>query len=216
MSAAREALLLPLLLLTAMLLAGVEPGARVAFAAPTPLALVLAMLFIAALVRSRALDPARLMHGSRSILANANGAAVLLSLAGAAAAVLAMVTPRSGLPRFFVSAFLLTLLINTLVARPDRVRLLRSLAVILGAGFVLKFVVLSALSEPGGSTTSRVLVALFDTATLGAIAQEPQPASAGYLGFAAISLLLAATALLPAPRGRAELEAASRMQLPEA
>ena len=215
MSAAREAFVLPLLLLTSMLLASVERGVRVAFTAPTPLSLVLAMLFIAALVRSRALDPARLMHGSRSMLANSNGAAVLLSLAGAAAAVLAMITPRSGLPRFFVSVLLLTLLINTLVARPDRVRLLRSLAVILGAGFVLKFVVLSALSAPGGTTTSRVLIALFDAATFGSIAQDPQPATAGYFAFAAIALLLAATALLPAGGGHAGVEAAPRMQLPQ-
>lgn len=216
MSAAREAWVLPLLLLTAMLLGSVEPGARVAFAAPTPLALVLATLFIAALVRCGALDPSRLLHGSRSILANANGAVVLMSLAGAAAAVLGAVMPRSGLPRFFVSVFLPTLLINTLVARPDRVRLLRSLAVILGAGFVLKFVLLAAVSEPGGSTTSRVLVALFDAATFGSIAQEPEPASAGYLAFAAIALLLAATALLPAPGRRGAIEAAPRMQLPGA
>lgn len=213
MSATREAFVLPLLLLTAMLIASVEPGARVAFAAPTPLALVLAALLVAALVRSGALDPARLMHGSRSILANANGATVLLSLAGASAAVLTMVTPRSGLPRFFVSVVMFTLLINTLVARPDRVRLLRSVAVILAAGFLLKFVVLSALSEPGGTTTSRVLVALFDAATFGSIAQEPQQTSAAYFALAAIALLLAATALLP-PARRPGIGPALHMQLP--
>jgi hypothetical protein len=218
MSALREAFVLPLMLLTAMLLASVQPGAALAFAAPPPYALVLATLLVAALVRCGALDPARLMHGARPILANANGAIVLLSLVGAAAAVLAMVTPRSGLPRFFVGAFLLVLLVNTLVARPDRVRLLRSLAVILGAGFLIKFVILAGLSEPGGTTTSRVLVALFDAATFGSIAQEPQPPAAGYLAFAAVTLLLAAAALLPPsrPPRRAELEAAPRMQLPQA
>jgi hypothetical protein len=72
------------------------------------------------------------------------------------------------------------------------------------------------VSEPGGSTTSRVLVALFDAATFGSIAQEPEPASAGYLAFAAIALLLAATALLPAPGRRGAIEAAPRMQLPGA
>jgi len=111
--------------------------------------------------------------------------------------------------------FLLALLVNTLVARPDRVRLLRSIAVILGSGLIVKFVILAGLSQPSSSTTARVLIALFDAATFGAIAQEPQPAAAGYLAFAACALLLAATALLPAAR-RVELEAASRMQLPEA
>lgn len=217
MSAIREAIVLPLMLLTAMLLASVQPGAALTFAAPPPYALVLATLLVAALVRSGALDPVRLMHGARPILANANGAVVLLSLVGASAAVLEMVTPGSGLPRFFVGAFLLVLLVNTLVARPDRVRLLRSMAVILGAGFLIKFVILAGLSEPGGTTTSRVLVALFDAATFGSIAQEPQPSAAGYLAFAAITLLLAASALLPPrPPRRAELGAASPMQLPEA
>jgi len=203
MSPVREAIVLPLMLLTAALLASAQPGtplAPLAFIPPSPYSLVLATLVVAALVRSGALDPARLMHGSRPILANANGAVVLASLLAAAAAVLSMITPESGLPRFFVALFLPVLLINTLVAGPDRVRLLRSLAVILGAGVVIKFVILAGLSEPATSATGRVLVALFDAATFGAIAQHPQPGSAGYLAVASAALFLAAAALLPPPR----------------
>ena len=73
-----------------------------------------------------------------------------MSLFAAASQVLGMLTPRSGLPLFFVDVFLFVLLLNTLVAQPDRVRLLRSLAVILGSALVLKFVVLGALSGPSG------------------------------------------------------------------
>jgi hypothetical protein len=201
MSPVREAFVLPLLLITAAFVAGVQPGAHVSFTAPTPYALILGTLTIAALVRSGALDPSRLLQGSRSILANANGAVVLATLLAAAASVLTMIMPASGLPRFFVCLFLLVLLVNTLVAQPDRVRLLRSLAVILGSGVVLKFVLLASLSEPAASTTGRVLVALFDAATFGSIAQAPQPASAGYLAFAAAALFLGAASLLPAVRG---------------
>lgn len=200
MSAIREAIGLPLLLLSATLLASVRPGAPLVFVAPSPYALVLGTLVVAALVRSGALEPARLVHGSRPVLANANGAVVLASMLASAAAVLTMIEPDSGLPRFFVALFLLVLLINTLVAQPDRVRLLRSLAVILGAGVVIKFVILAGLSEPAASPTGRVLVALFDAATFGAIAQAPQPGSAGYLGLAATALFLAAAALLPGRR----------------
>jgi hypothetical protein len=200
MNAVREAIGLPLLLLSATLLASVRPGTPLMFVAPSPYALVLGTLVVAALVRSGALEPARLVHGSRPVLANANGAVVLASLLASAAAVLTMIEPDSGLPRFFVALFLLVLLINTLVAQPDRVRLLRSLAVILGAGVVIKFVILAGLSEPAASPTGRVLVALFDAATFGAIAQEPQPGSAGYLGLAATALFLAASALLPGRR----------------
>ena len=90
-----------------------------------------------------------------------------------------MLTPHSGLPLFFVSVFLFVLLLNTLVAQPDRVRLLRSLAVILGSALVLKFVILASLSGPSGSRTARVLVALFDAATFGTITQEPQSPGGG-------------------------------------
>ncbi len=213
MSAIREAIVLPILLLTATLLASAQPGSPLAFAAPSLYSLVLGTLVLTALVQSGALDPSRLMHGSRSILANANGAVVLGSLLAGASAVLAAVMPRSGLPRFFVALFLLVLLVNTLVARPDRVRLLRSLAVILGAGLLVKFVILASLSEPAASTTGRVLVAIFDAATFGSIAQDPQPAAAGYLSFVAAGLFLEAASLLPgSPRGTA----ASAMQLREA
>lgn len=218
MTPVREAWVLPALLITAALAAGVQPGARVSLDAPSLFSLVLAVLLVAVLIRGGALDPSRLLDGSRPVLANANGAVVLLSLLGSAAAVLSMITPRSGLPRFFVSVFLFVLLVNTLVARPARVPLLRSLAVILGSGLILKYVVLASLSAPSTSATGRVLVALFDAATFGAVAQEAQPAAAGYLALLAIALFLGASALLPPPRRglRAELEAASRVQLPPA
>jgi hypothetical protein len=213
-TAVREAIVLPFLFLTATLLAGAQPGMPLAFVPPSPYSLVLGTLVVAALVRSGALDPSRLMHASRPILANANGAVVLGTLLAAASAVLSLITPQTGLPRFFVALFLPVLLINTLVAGPDRVRLLRSLAVILGAGVVIKFVILAGLSEPASSATGRVVIAIFDAATFGAIAQDPQPGSAGYLAVAAAALFLAAAALLPPPRQPATTALA--MQRPEA
>ena len=200
MSATREAFVLPLLFLTVTLLAGVRVDAAVALEPPSLFALVLGTLLLGTLVRSGALAPARLLHGARPMAANANGAVVLVTLFLAGAQVLAMLTPRSGLPLFFVDVFLFVLLLNTLVAQPDRVRLLRSLAVIFGSALVLKFVVLASLSSPGGSRTTRVLVALFDAATFGTIAQEPQTSGAGYLAFAAIALFLAGIAALPPAR----------------
>jgi hypothetical protein len=172
----------------------------VALTPPSLFPLVLATMLLAALVRSGALAPDRLLHGSRSILANANGAMVLATLFAASAQLLATLTPRSGLPLFFVSVFLFVLLLNTLVAQPDRVRLLRSLAAILGSALVLKFVILASLSGPSASRMTRVLVALFDAATFGTIAQEPQAPGGGYLAFFATGLFLAGAAALPAAR----------------
>ena len=198
MTAAREALLLPLVFLSVVLLAGLQIGEPPQFSAPSAFALVLACLLIGVLVRSGALVPDRLLHGSRTVLENANGAVVLVTLFVASAQLLTALTPSSGLPLLLFDAFLLVLLTNTLVAAPDRHRALRSLLVILGSAFVLKFVVLAALSNPDGGRMRRVLLALFDAATLGTISQEPLPAASGYVAFGAIALYMIGTATLPA------------------
>jgi hypothetical protein len=200
MSPAREAIVLPLIFLTVTLVAGLQIGPAVALMPPSLFSLILGTMLLAALVRAGALAPARLLHGSRPILANANGMIVLVTLFAAASQVLAMLTPRTGLPLFFVDVFLFVLLLNTLVAQPDRVRLLRSLAVILGSALVLKFVVLAALSGPSGSRTARVLAALFDAATFGTITQEAQAPAAGYAAFLAVGLFLVGVNALPAAR----------------
>lgn len=202
MSALREAIVLPCLLLTVALLGGADIGHAVALVPPTVFSLVLATMLIVALVRSGAFDPARLMHGSRSPLANANGAIVLAALFAASAQLLAMLTPRSGLPLFFVDVLLFVLLLNTLVAEPDRVRVLRSLAVTLGSALILKYVVLAAVSSSSGGRMSRVMIAIFDAATFGSITQEPHAPASGYLAFFSTALYLVALALLPAAVSR--------------
>jgi hypothetical protein len=200
MTAFREAFALPCLFLTVALLGGIELGARVTLAPPPVFSLILGTMLVGALVRSGAVAPARLLHGSRTILANANGAVAIASLLLAAAQVLAMVTPRSGLPLFFVDVFLFVLLLNTLVVQPDRVHLLRSLAVIIGSALVLKFIVLASLSGPSGSRTAAVLTALFDAATFGTITQEVQSPASGYVAFLAGALFLIGVSALPGAR----------------
>lgn len=201
MSAARDAWFLPLALLTVALLGGLEPGTPAPFVPPSEFALILAVMLIAVVVRSGTLAADRLVHGSRSPLANANGAAVLISLFAATAQLFNLLTPRAGLPLVAVDAFLFVLLLNTIVAAPDRVRLLRSLMVICGSAFVLKFVILAGLSDPAGGRTKRVLVALLDVATLGTVTQPPLPAVAGYLAFFTVVLYLVAVACLPRSSG---------------
>jgi hypothetical protein len=198
MTPLREAFVLPLLFLTVTLVAGIQLGASAALVAPSLFSLVLATMLLAALVRSGTLAPGRLLHPSRGSLANANGGVVLVTLFAASAQLLTLLTPASGLPLFFVDLFLVVLLTNTLVAMPDRTRLLRSLAVILGAAFVVKFIILAGLSDPSGSRLTRVLIALFDVGTFGTIAQQPAHPAAGYLAFVAIALFLMGVAALPA------------------
>ena len=180
MSAVREAVILPLLFLTIGLFGGLDPAAPAPWTPPSLFSLVLAVMVVAALVRSGTLAPDLLMHGSRPMVANANGFIVLLSLFGASAQLLNMLTPRSGLPALIVGVVLFVLLLNTLVMSPDRPRLLRSFAVVTGS-----------------ARTKRVLLALFDVATLGTISQAPLHPAAGYWAFGLVLLFLIGVTLLP-------------------
>ena len=207
MSAVLDAWILPLVFLTVALLGGCSPGAPVLFTPPPLFALVLAALLIGALYRSGAFHPARLVHPSRRPLANANGVAVIVALSAAAAQAFHVLTPTSGLPLLLFDGFLLVLLINTLVTSPDRVELLRSLMVIFGSGFVLKFVVLAALSDPAGGRLKRFLLLAVEGATLGTLTQDPLPPGAGYLAFFTLLLFLIGVWALP-PRPIADLPAA--------
>jgi hypothetical protein len=197
MSPAREALYLPMLFLTVVLLGGVRILDRVALQPPTLFALVLGLLLIGVLVKSGALAPERLMSSARSPLANINGAIVLVTTFLAAAQAFNLATPDAGLPHVLFSVYFLALLLNTLAASPDRVRVIRSLVVIFGSAFVLKFIVLAALSESEGGRLRRVLLALLEGVTLGTLTQPVERPAAGYLAFFTLLIFLVGLALLP-------------------
>lgn len=201
MTAARESLYLPVLFLTVALLAGFRPGATIVLAPPSLFALVLGVLLAVVLVRSGALDPLRVMHASREPLANMNGFTVLATLFLSSAQMFSLLTPDAGLPRMLFSVYFLTQMLTTMAASPDRVRVLRSLAVIFGAAFVLKFVVLDAISDPAGGRLARVLQLLFEGVTLGTLTQDVHHPAAGYLAFVTIGLFLVGVSLLPAGGG---------------
>jgi hypothetical protein len=195
--AAREAIVLPIAFLTVLLLGSVRVAETTVLVPPSVFALVLGLLFIRIVVRSGTLAPERLLASSRSGLANANGLVALIGLWLAAAQVIALLIPESGLPRIVFAVFLLILLGNTAAAAPDRTRLLRSLTVTFGALFLLKFVVLAQLSAPGGGRLNRILQTLLEGVTLGALLQPPQHSVTGYLALATLVLFLAALLLLP-------------------
>lgn len=190
MSATREAIYLPLIFLTVTLLGGLRIADRVTFAPPPLFALVLAMLLVAVLVRARALAPERLVNGSRTGLENLNGVAVVLALFAASAQAFNLATPSAGLPLVLFDAFLFVLLLNTLVAAPDALRVLRSLMVIFGSAFLLKFVVLAAISDPAHGRLNRVLQILLEGVTLGTLTQEVLHPASGYVAFFTLLLFL--------------------------
>jgi hypothetical protein len=207
MSRGHEAFTLPLLFLTVALAGGVRVADRIVLVLPPLFALVLAFLFVAVLTRSGALAPDRLMSQSRPPLANLTGLAVLLTLFAATTQAFNVAIPESGLPRVLFSVFLVVLLLNTLAAEPDKVRMLRSALVIFGCAFTLKYVVLGALSDPEGGRLKRVLQALFEGVTLGTITQQVYRPATGYIAFGTLALFVGGLALLPA-RGGNSLETA--------
>lgn len=196
--ALREAFILPGAFLTVLLAGGVKIADTTTIAPPSVFALVLGLLLVRIIVQSGVLVPERLVGSSRTALPNVNGAIVLVALWLAAAQVLAVLIPAAGLPRIIFGVFLLILLVNTAAAAPDRVRLLRSLAATFGALFLLKFVVLAGLSTPGDTRLKRVLQALFEGITLGALVQPRLHAVTGYLALATLVLFLVSLFLLPA------------------
>ena len=115
----------------------------------------------------------------------------------AATQVFNLVTPESGLPFLLFNVFLFVLLVNTLAGSPDRVSVLRSMAVISGAAFILKFIVLGAISDPGEGTLKRMLFVLLEGVTLGTLTQPQLHPAAGYLAFATLVLFLIGLAMLP-------------------
>lgn len=198
MTPLREAVVLPALLLTVTLLGGLRLTQEIAFLPPPLFTLVLAVLLLGALIRSGALAPGWLAHTSRPPLSAVNGGIVLIALFLASAQVFNLVTPDSGLPRLAFDVFFLVLLLNTWAGAPDRVRLLRSLMVIFGSAFVLKFIVLAALSDPSAGRLHRMMLVLLEGVTLGSLTQEPLHPAMGYIAFATLALFLFAVSLLPA------------------
>ena len=154
---------------------------------------------------------ARAGRAPDSALAKANGLVVIFTLFAATAQAFHLLTPSSGLPLLLFDGFLLVLLINTLVTSPDRVELLRSLMVIFGSGFVLKFVILAALSDPTSGRLKRVLLLLVQGATLGTLTQEPMPPAVGYIAFFTLLLFLIGVWALPATRPPRDTHAITRV-----
>jgi hypothetical protein len=199
----REAITLPLLLLTVAALGGVRvaTGGALVFVPPSLMSLVLGVLLIATLVRSGALAPDRLMNAGRTPLENASGAIVAVTLLAAAAQVFTLVTPAAGFLAFVFTTFYLLLLWNTLAVQPDRRQLLRSLLVVFGGAFILKFVILAAVYDPASGVLRRVVLAMVEGVSLGALGFVPDGPVTGYIAFATLVAFFLSLVLLPGRRG---------------
>ena len=200
MSPLREAFVLPCLFLTVALLGGLRLGAEVRLVPPPLVGLVLAMLLLGSFVRSGVFNVERLLSQRRSSIENACGSVVLIALFAASAQVFNLLTPDSGLLHVLVSVFFLVQLLTTLTAVRDRTAMLRSLAVLMGCAFFLRFVALESLYAPGRGVLKRVMTALMEGITLGSLDYMPTGAATGYIAFLALTLYLVGLVLMPAGR----------------
>ena len=197
MTAVREAFVLPCLFLTVALLGGLRLSSDVRLVPPPLVALVLGVLLLGALFRAAVFNPERLLGHSRRGIQNVNGAVVLLTLFAAAAQIFNLLTPDTGLLHVLVSVFFLVQFLTTLTGVRDRTAMLRSLAVLFGCAFFLRFVALESLYSPGRGVMKRVMTALMEGVTLGALDYTPTGAATGYVAFLTLTLFLVGLVLLP-------------------
>ena len=200
MTAIREAFVLPCLFLTVALLGGLRLSADVRLVPPPLVALVLAVLLMGALFRAGAFSPEPLVSQNRRPLENVSGAAVVLSVFAASAQVFNLLTPDTGLLHVLVSVFFLVQFLTTLTAVRDRAAMLRTLAVLFGCAFFLRFVALESLYAPGRGVIKRVMTALMEGVTLGTLDYVPTGAATGYVAFLTLTLYLVGLVLLPTGR----------------
>ncbi len=196
--AAREASLLPVVFLTVALLGGLRIADDVSWRPPPLFTLVLALFLVGTLVRCRTFAPEHLMNQSRSTPEQVNGVVILLTVFVASAQAFNLVTPDTGLPRALSVVLFFILLLNTLASSAHRSQLLGSLLVIFGSGFVLKFIILSALSRSPEGTLVRLFQWVFEGVTLGMVLQPEMHASTGYIAFLALVLFAYGVMRLPA------------------
>jgi hypothetical protein len=198
MTAIREALLLPGLLLTVALLGGLRVGGAVQLVPPPLVALVLGLLLIAALVRAGVLVPGQFVGSERGSLENLSGIVVLLALGAASAQIFNLLIPDRGLFHVLFATFFFVQLLSSLAGIDERRALLRSLLVLLGSAFLLRFLVLEALYARNGGMLTRILTVLMEGVSLGALQYEPAGSATGYTAFAALALYMTALFLLRA------------------
>ena len=126
-----------------------------------------------------------------------SGAIVLVTLFAAGAQALNLLIPDRGLLHGVFALFVFTQLLTIGAAGTNRVGALRSLVVLLGSLFVLRFIVLEGLYATEGSTLNRILRTLMSGATLGGISYVANAPITGYVAFFTLVLFVVGLLLLP-------------------
>ncbi|MEW6127176.1 MAG: hypothetical protein AB1757_09065 [Acidobacteriota bacterium] len=200
-------LITPLLFLTVALAGGMRiavEGNELRFLAPQLITLILAAFAMVLFIRGGLVNLRERVGERLGLTENLSGGIFLLSLYFATAQVFNLVTPERGLLNFCFNLFYFLIFFNNLFVVFNPPRLVKSLAVVLGASFLLKYLLLADWFAPSDSLGKAILQKLMQTASLGALDFETFASATGYLAFAALMLYIIGLYLIAPPVDQAE------------
>ena len=200
-------IVVPVLFLTVALMGGVRFTAEnneLQFLAPQLVSVILAAFVMILFVRGGLIELPDYVGEHHGLVENASGAMRLATVYFATIQIFNAVTPERGLLNFCFYLFYFLIFWNNLFVVFNPVRLTKSLATVLGASFVLKYLVLADLFAPSESWAKYILQKLMQTATLGTLDFERFAPATGYLGFATVVLYIITLYLISPRVDRAE------------
>jgi hypothetical protein len=184
-------IVLPTILLTVTLLGGlrIDAETRAFIFIPPPLvSFVLAALLISLFIRAGAIEPHAWLALDQPMVTNISHLLTLVALFFASAQAFNSVLPENGLLHWMFSFFFLWTLWTNQFSAFDVRRLMKSLIVLFGTAFVLKHLLVSALSAPEGGWLRQLAATLLK----GIAIDVPHFAPAtGYISFFTLVLYVA-------------------------
>ena len=191
--------ILPFLFLTVALLGGLRIGAEngaFIFIAPPLVTLLLATLLMLLLVRGGLVRFHDWVASDFSTLTNVAHIWMFITVFFASAQAFNSVLPERGLLHWLFSLFFLWTLWNNQFSSFDARRLLRSLTVLFGTAFVIKYMLLASLYSPEGGWLKRVAGTLLQGVALGSLDAPGFAAVTGYIAFFTLALYVSGLILL--------------------
>lgn len=197
----------PLLFLTVALTGGMRFAVgsnELRFIAPQLVAVILAAFVIILFVRGGLVELSKYASEHLGVVENASGIIRLATIYFATVQIFNSVTPEKGLLNFCFNLFYFLIFFNNLFVVFNPVRLAKSLAIVFGASFALKYLILADLFAPSESWAKYMLQKLMQTTTLGALDYEVFAPGTGYLSFAALAFYILGLYLIAPRVDRAE------------
>jgi hypothetical protein len=182
---------LPFLFLTVALLGGLRIGAEnrtFIFIAPPLITLLLATLSMLLFVRGGLLRFHQWVGSDLPPLTNVAHIWMFITIFFGSAQAFNSVLPERGLFHWLFSFFFLWTLWNNQFSSFDTRRLLRSLTILFGTAFILKYVLLASLYSPDGGWLNRVAGTLLQGVTLSGVDTSTFATVTGYIAFFTLAL----------------------------